>query len=72
MANNPKQCPIGNKNQISPGPYTAPGYSQMMLGVRTIKTWNQLTKQFETISRQGITFGTNGGKVFRFGQSVLI
>lgn len=66
MANSPKQCPIPQ------GPWLAAGRTQMMLGTRVARTWNQTTKKWEVMTRAGITEGTNGGKVFRFGPSKLI
>lgn len=66
MANNPKQCPI------PAGPWLVAGRTQMMLGVRVLKTMNKTTGLVETLVRPGITKGTNGEKVFRFSSSKLI
>lgn len=52
-----KDCPIQ-------GPWIAAG-TKMVLGVRTIRTWNATTKQWEMLSRPGITQGPTGEKVFR-------
>lgn len=61
-----KECPIPQ------GPWLVAGNTNMMLGVRVMKTWNATTKKFETMVRPGICSGTNGGKTFRFGPSKLI
>lgn len=65
----PQQAPIND-----PPDYVGlvAGRTQMMIGANTITVWNPTTKQFETMSRPTITSGTNGGKVFTFGQSKLI
>ena len=70
MTQAPKVCPL--PATAFQGVSLVAGYTQMMLGTRVNKTWNATTKQFEWMVRQGITFGTNGGKVFKFNQSKLI
>jgi hypothetical protein len=67
----PKPCP-SLARQIPEGPWLAAGRTQMMLGVRVMKTWNPTTKEFETMVRPGISKGTNGEKVFRFRPDQLI
>lgn len=67
----PKACPI-QKVPVPQGPWLVAGRTKMMLGVRVNKTWNATTKQFEWMTRPGISFGTNGGKVFKYGPSKLI
>lgn len=64
-----KECPVGN---IAEGPWLAAGRTQMMLGVRVMKTWNPTTKQFETMVRPGIAYSATGNKWFRFSPSKLI
>jgi len=66
----PKVCPL--PQNIQQGPWLVAGYTQMMLGTRVNKTWNATTKQFEWMTRPGITQGTNGEKRFVFGPSKLI
>lgn len=67
----PKVCPIP-RGPLPQGPWLVAGYTQMMLGTRVNKTWNPTTKQFEWMTRPGITQGTNGEKRFVFGPSKLI
>lgn len=70
------QCPVMPKvppmPQMVSGVTLVAGYTQMMLGSRVNKTWNATTKQFEWMSRPGITQGTNGEKVFKFPASYLL
>ena len=76
MTTGPKNCPIpANARSKAPaiqdGPWTV-GSTQMMLGNRQARYWNPTTKQFEYMTRPGISEGTNGGKRFIFGPSKLI
>jgi len=78
MAVDPKVCPIPADARASQQMPQAPsgisliGGTQMMLGIRVNKTWNATTKQFEWMSRPGITQGNNGEKRFIFGPSKLL
>ena len=59
-----KVCPVQ-------GPWMV-GHTNMMLGDRTIRTWNPTTKQWETITRRGLSQGSTGEKVFKGKPSQLI
>lgn len=73
MAQSPKPCPI-QKVPVpqEQGPYLVAGRTQMMMGVRVNRTWNATTKQWEFMSRNGISQGPTGEKKFIWGPSKLV